>query len=622
MSPRLALPLLALSGLFSFVAAAATPVPARLAGFQQQLAETLEANDIPGAGIALVQDGEVLWAGGIGRASLKPEQHAISATRFRIGSITKMFTAIAVMQLVEQGRLSLDTPVRDIAPDVPIQNPWRESHPVTVAQLLEHTAGFDDMHFRNINTDNPLPDSLAAVVQRLGDELVVRWRPGVKHSYSNPGYAVAGYLVEKITGQPFHAYVNDAVLRPLGIERAAWGVPEDGYFAQGYTLTGGGELAAVEPRGILLYPAGELSMSSADLARVVRFFLGRGAVDGTRLLSEASIRRMETPATTRAAAHGLEAGYGLGNLTSIRQGFRLHGHNGGLDGFTGVLAYSPDHGFGYVILLNRADGAALRVLEAQATAFLAQEIDAPEPGMFDAAAASLPAAIEGCYRMSNSRNELLRGLEWLVQVACIDKANGDAVVRHPVLPQVARLVPVRDALLRESGSAWPSAVFMSGGELDDALQWSEIYFERATNVSVVLPLIIAMAAILLMVSSLLFAPVWMFRWWRGDLRDSPALSTRAWPVIAVMLFAFALFMATRLELPLLDSVNPVTLSVFLGGIAFAIVSLFSLYRVIRTWRAGIHPVAKWHTLLVSLACVGVALYLAWWRLVPLRLWAW
>lgn len=622
MSRRLMLSLLAFFSLFLSVAPAATPVPADLGRFQQQLAETLEANAVPGAGIAIVRNGKVLWAGGIGRARLEPEQHAISATRFRIGSVTKMFTAIAIMQLVEQGRLSLDTPVRAIAPEVPITNPWQDSHPVTVAHLLEHTAGFDDMHFRNINSDQSVPDSLAAGMQRLDDELVVRWRPGVMHSYSNPGYAVAGYLVEKITATPFHEYVDASVLAPLGIEHAAWGVPGEHHFAQGYSLAGNERLRRVEPRGIRLYPAGELSMSSADLARLVRFFLGRGALDGERLLSEASIERMEVPRTTRAARHGLESGYGLGNDTLYRGGFRLHGHNGGLDGFSAAIAYSPEHGFGYVIMINRSDGAALRVLEEQAVAFLAQDIVPPEPGELDLAGAAVPAAIEGCYRMRNSRNELLRGLEWLVQASCIEKVNGVAVLRHPVLAQIAWLAPAGDALLREAGSAWPTAVFMSGDELEDALQWSGIYFERASRAGVLMPLAIAIVAAALMISSLLLLPAWAVRWWLGPLRDAALLDVRLWPPLAAALLAFTLFMATRLELALLDSANAVTVSIFVGGMAFAAVSVLALYRVIRTWRANIHPLVKWHTLLAAAACVIVAAALVYWRLVPLRMWAW
>lgn len=331
---------------------------------------------------------------------------------------------------------------------------------------------------------------------------------------------------------------------------------------------------------------------------------------------------METPMTTRAARHGFENGYGLGNYVSFRNGFRLHGHNGGLDGFMAELAYLPEHDFGYVVMINRADPAALRVLSELAVEFLAAGLTPPEPGERDRATAELPADVAGCYRMTNPRNELLHGMEWLLQVACVRIEDDRAVLRHPVLPQVTMLAPVQDALLRENTSAWASAVFLQDAGQEDALEWSGIYFERSNWLAVTGPWIVAIASIALMVSTLIAFPVWVVLWWKGSIRRAPVLTTAAWSLLASLLFGFTLLAALQLELALLDSINAVTVSVFVGGMAFALVSLYALYRAIKTWNAGIQPLAKWHTLFVAIACVMVAGYLVYWRLVPLRLWAW
>ena len=601
------------------IAQPAAASPAGLDDFQQQAAEILEANRIPGAGIALVKNGDVLWAGGIGYADLAANHHVLGDTRFRIGSITKIFTALAVLQLVEDGKLALDQPVRDVAPEVPVNNPFETTDPVRVAHLLEHTAGFDDMHFRNMNTDAPLPDSLRDIVQGLEHELDVRWRPGVMHSYSNPGYAVVAYLVEKVSGMPFHRYVDEHLLAPLGMQNARWNADES--IAQGYTMSGDGR-REVKPRAIHLYPAGQLAASSRDLAHVLQLLLQRGEMNNQRIASDDLIERMETPVTTRAARNGLMHGYGLGNHVITRDGFPLHGHSGGLDGFISELAYSPEHGFGYVVLLNRVDARALHALGELAVAYLANDIASPEAGDLDDNGVTLPLGITGCYRMMNSRNEVLRGLEWLVQVSCINVDDGRAVLRHPVLPQITVLDPVRANLLRESGDAWPSAVFMNDGESPDALEWAGIYFERSNRLFVTLPLVLAMLALLLMFSAFLFFPVWLVRWWRGRLHGAPAIATRVWPLVASALFVLTVIWSLQLELSLLDSVNAITAGIFIGGVAFVVFSFFALYRVLRTWNAGIHPAAKWHSLLVASACALVALYLLYWKLVPLRLWTW
>lgn len=600
-------------------AALAAASPADLRDFQQQAAEILEANDIPGAGIALVQDGEIAWAGGIGYADYAEDRPVLATTRFRTGSITKMFTALAVLELVEAGRLSLDTPVQAIAPEIPIDNPWHATDPVRVSHLLEHTAGFDDMHFRNINGTGELPDSLRAIVLDLDHELAVRWRPGVKHAYANPGYAIAGYLVEKVSGMPFHRYVNERVLAPLGMEHAAWGMPADNNLAQGYTMAFGDALREVAPRAIRLYPAGELSASSRDFAQALRLFIGRGEIDGRRLIREATMARMETPRTTRAARNGLDAGYAPGNYTIFREGFRLQGHSGGLDGFIAELAYSAEYGFGYVILLNRADAGALHVLGDLAVRHLARDIAPPAPA--SSGIARPPVEIAGCYRMSNPRNEILHGLEWLLQVTCASIDGERVLLRHPLLPRVVAFEAVGEGLLREVSSTWPTAVFMQDAGTD-AIDWSGIYFERSSRFGVMPPLLLALASLALMLSSLVYLPVWLLRTKFGALKGRPALAARAWPVAASALFAFTILAATRLELSLLDSVNAVTLAIFAGGIAFVTASAVAACVVIRHWRARIHPVARWHSLLVALACVAVSLYLVYWRLVPLALWAW
>ncbi len=593
---------------------------ADLGEFQQRAAEILEANRVPGAGIALVRNGEIIWAGGIGRADIDEDIPVLANTRFRTGSITKMFTALAVMQLVEEGKLSLDDAVHDIAPHVPIENPWRETAPVRVAHLLEHTAGFDDMHFRHMNSDRELPDSLSETVADLGHEFRVRWPPGVMHGYSNPGYALAGYIVERVSGLPFHRYVNERLLAPMELRDARWGAVDE--IAQGYTTTRAGLLREVPPRGLLLYPAGELSLSSADAARLLRLLLQRGELDETRIVSSASIARMETPRAARAARHGLDNGYGLGDFVIFREGFRLHGHDGGLDGFIAELAYSPEHGFGYAVFLNRAEPGTLRVLGNLAVEFLATDIAPPSPGALDAPAAKPSEAVEGCYRKRNARNEILRGVEWLLQVTCARVDEGRVLLRHPVLPDLATFVPAHDQSFRAINDAWPTLVFMQDAGMPDALEWSGSYFERSTRAAVTLPLALAGVSLLLMLSALAYFPVWLLRWKFGPLTRGQGLSMRAWPLAASVLFLATVTWSLRLELSLLDTINTVTLGILAGGVAFALASFIALHRVWRTWNGRVHPAVRWHSLLVALACVCVALYLMAWKLVPLRLWAW
>src|SRR5271156_2288648 len=118
------------------------PAPANIEEVKSAVAAILKKYNVPGAGIALVTKDKVVWTGGVGKADLATNRDVTADTMFRVGSITKGFVALSALQLAERGKLSLDEKVSDVAPEIPVVNPWAATNPVTLAQLLEHTAGF------------------------------------------------------------------------------------------------------------------------------------------------------------------------------------------------------------------------------------------------------------------------------------------------------------------------------------------------------------------------------------------------------------------------------------------------------------------------------------------------
>ena len=127
---------------------------------------------------------------------------------------------MSALQLAERGKLSLDEKVSDVAPEIPVVNPWAATNPVTLAQLLEHTAGFDDFSLAEFydfdaSPDDPHPRPLLWTLTHFTGPEHVRWRPGSRTSYSNPGYGLAGYIVEKTAGVPLENYIAGNILRPL-----------------------------------------------------------------------------------------------------------------------------------------------------------------------------------------------------------------------------------------------------------------------------------------------------------------------------------------------------------------------------------------------------------------------
>jgi CubicO group peptidase (beta-lactamase class C family) len=175
----------------------ADPVPQTVEEFRAAAARVLAETGVPGAGLALVRQDGVEWAGGIGYADRERQLPVTAQTGFRVGSVSKTFVAMALVQLAEDGFLNLDATVYELAPDLAIDNPWEETHPVRVIHLLQHTAGFDDMHFNETYVRGDEPDRSLEDVLRLNPRSRrVRWPPGTRMAYSNPGYGVAGLILE------------------------------------------------------------------------------------------------------------------------------------------------------------------------------------------------------------------------------------------------------------------------------------------------------------------------------------------------------------------------------------------------------------------------------------------
>lgn len=192
-----------------------TPEPVQsIEELRQQLEKILKDTRTPGMSVAIVHRDGPEWITGLGKADLASDRAATSETLFRIGSTSKAFASLSILRLANEGKLSLDDPVRKLAPEVWFENRWEASDPVRVVDLLEHTTGGDDMHLREYAKDAP-GMSLREALDYDHHSRISRWPPGTRMAYCNSGPAVAAYIVEKITGQRFEDYVQRTFSRPL-----------------------------------------------------------------------------------------------------------------------------------------------------------------------------------------------------------------------------------------------------------------------------------------------------------------------------------------------------------------------------------------------------------------------
>jgi CubicO group peptidase (beta-lactamase class C family) len=419
--------------------------PAILEAFLDGLIQgQLREQSIAGATVAVVAGKEVLFTKGYGWADVEvrrpvdPEE-----TLFRIASVTKLFTFTAVMQLVEEGRLHLDADVNSYL-DFRIPDTYAE--PITLTHLMTHTAGFEE-DLRNIFTFDP--ERIGPLGDWVKENRPHRIRPpGTFSVYSNYGTALAGYIVERVSGFTWEDYIEDRILGPLGMERTTGREPLPEALApalsKGYTPRDGGfEAQPVEfnPGGA---PAGSMSSTAADMATFMLAFLGGGAVGEGRILEEATVARM----LDRHFGHDPRLpGNGLGFFEMSSHGERILGHGGNTLWFHNVLALFPERDLGLFVSFNTTTAAPL-TYGPFLTTFLDRFSPDPPPSAPTTVAGSAELArLAGHYRFNRMSYTTFQRAMGLVMTMNV-RARGDVLlVDSPV--GTMRLVQVEPLRFRE-----------------------------------------------------------------------------------------------------------------------------------------------------------------------------
>ena len=597
------------------------PKPETIEQLRAAIADVLKRTHTPGCGFAIVTKDRVIYAGGVGKADLATNRDVTGDTMFRIGSITKSFVALSLLKLQEQGKVDIHAKVADVAPDVKIVNRWEASDPIRIVNLLEHTAGFDDMKLaETFDMSGGAPVPLLDTFARFPGPQVARWRPGTLQSYSNPDYAVAGYIIERLTGQPCEDYIADNILRPLAMTHSDMRLTPDvrAALAQGYR---GNPPLPVPYYPILLRPAGEMKSSPNEMARFVRMMLNRGTLDRARIVSPESIARMETTETGLAARAGFKDGYGLGNYATVRRAIVTHGHNGGIDGFLSTYAYMPGQGLGYFLSIN-ASSAALNQVEDLLFAYTTRGVEVPpKPASVPLDAGVLAAC--GFYQFESPRNEKFRFLDELL-------INGWTYTDHGKLYRQGLVPSPREELIylghnqfrteKESGA---SGVYFTDADGSRYGCGELACFRKINPVWPVTRLILLVGAVLTMATSIVFAVVWIPRKLFGRMKGVRFLAVRLIPLLASLTFlsTLALWIHGGGSTVAIATPSPFAVSICLLTILFAILSAAAIVLAIRSLSYPMNRAVRLHSLLVAFACIGWTVFLGYWGIIGLRFWS-
>jgi len=585
----------------------------------------LRREDIAGAVVLVVKDGQVLFAKGYGFADVaKRTPVTPDSTLFRPGSISKLFTWTAVMQLVEQGKLDLD---KDVNGYLDFTIPPRDGKPITLRNIMTHTPGFEEV-IQELFVGKA--SDLKPIDRYLKEHLPARiFPPGEVPAYSNYATALAGYIVQRVSGQPFDDYLEQHILQPLGMERTTFRQPLpkalEPLMSQGYAL---GSQPAKTFEFVEAVPAGSSSLTATDIARFMIAHLQDGRYGDVQILRPETARLMHTRQFENVPEMN---GMCLGFYEESRNGHRILGHGGDTQWFHSDLHLIPEAGVGFFISYNSAGKGEISPRSAVWRAFLDRYFPYEPPQAKPPATASQDGqSVAGRYTVSRRLETNILSVSALlgettvtynpdgtISSSDLKDMNGQLKRYREIAPMVFRQEHGQDRLAfkRDAAGRWvmvfdfPIAVFQR-------TPWNR---DGRLN----LPVIIVSLAVFLLTLLLWPVAALLRRHYGRKLELTP--SQKRWRLLArlacalnlsfVIAFAVTFVMASK-DIGLLSSRMDLWLRIVqIVGWLGVLGTLPALYQAVRSWtEPGRWLWARLGDTLIALCCVGFAWFVCTWHL--------
>lgn len=543
----------------------------------------IKQEKITGLMLGIATKDSILFCGGFGYADLNTKRSADKRTLFRMGSITKMFVSLAIMKLVNEGKLKLLDELKKIAPEVPFQNKWESTHPVQIVHLLEHTSGFDDIKLNRMYSLDTNENSGIDMMLIHKNSMICRWKPGERFAYSNPNYAILGYIIEKLSGKPYDQYLKENILMPLGMMNSNFNLrskfPQQD--VKEYIVRNGNTIP-VRSVTALSGPQGALWSGAEDMVKFLQLFLK----NGDTLFPEATIAEIETVHSSLAARAGQKNGYSLGNDNTFfgRSKFPFRGHGGLAGTCFSSFKYNREHGIGFVLASN-SNNNNYRV-EELIVSYLEQNIPA-KPLAFQPIDKKAIEPFLGRYQFESPRNEI-SAFSDKVQNAPRIYLNNDRLYFKPLIGETSELLQTGPTTFAWRGMNIPLICFTKNDRGENVMLIGGSYFKQTSNFWAMLKRIIVLIALVFALSSVVLGIGSLIGGIIGKLNPRKIIP-RIIPMVGFGLLVWAVLNLLEVQtytyqLAELATINSRTMIIFLGTAAFGIASILSLFFSISMFR--------------------------------------
>jgi CubicO group peptidase (beta-lactamase class C family) len=566
---------------------AQSKAPATLKQLTDSINAIVTRQHMVGLMLGITSRDSTIFSGGFGYADLSAKRKVGGQTLFRMGSITKSFMALAILQLAKEGALRLDEKLSDIAPEAPFHNPWERDHPVRIINLLEHTTGFDDIKLNEMYTLDRKDYSNKEMMLMQAHSMTCRWAPGERESYCNVNYVILGYLIKKITGMEYGQYLKLKLLVPLGMNHSNFDLyPKNLNFDVKEYIAPGGQVKQVPSVTVLIGPAASLWSSSDDMLKLIRYLIKNGLP-------------METPSSSLAARSGLTSGYALANEDGhYYNKYSWRGHEGIVGTCNSHYLYNRELGLGFVLSCN--GNSSIQPIENLVSDFLERNQPNqkfPEPKLLDQAAIQ---PYQGLYQSAAPRYALLSLMDMfaLTKVELTGKTINLNEFGHQT-----KLILIGRLTFKKENANTPTIVFTKNESGKPVIIIDGVYCQQVNEFWAYAKITVLLIAILFIVSSI-FLPITALVAARRKKLTEPKLPLYLLPVLSISALAWAMVNFSKVQaesylLYQLREVSSRSLAIFAGTLLFGILTTINLVWIIKAFHSFHSSFSKCYFLITA-----------------------
>ena len=585
--------------------------PKTLTELQNSIQKILRETKTPGAGVVLVSGDETILLEGFGKADIENHIAVNENTMFRLGSISKMYVALAILKLQEEGHLSLKDKIRDLIPEIEFDNPWEDKYPIRIENLLEHTTGWGIWHFAELGSDDPKPKTLKEALDYYPKSRTSRYIPGTRIGYSNVGTSVAAYIVEKVSGLTFEDYTDKYFFKTMGMENMTY-LQTEQYKKAGAKLYDNG--IKLNYFNILYRPSAALNGSPKDMVKMIKFFINRGRVNNIQLISDSSLRRMERSESMPILSKSeMFKWYGLANSGSYYNGFIYHGHGGSLPGGNADFAYLPEYNMGYAIMINGGDENAVSRITDLVKSYQTKDL-IQKPNEIDTQKYKTTIDPSGYYTIINPKFELTGFFERIKYIQKVWFKN-DTLYTKRIMDgnSLTKGIPAGNNEFRSVKTKRIGLVLIND-PLDGNIIAGPGFLKKISPLWAYTLISIFFTFILLPFSIILFALLRTLVYLFGKKKSKTALWICFWPLITdsfIFVVALSIFFTaqTRYDsFQLFGTAIIISVLILICSICYALASFWSVFYIFKNRREKMSKFFYFHSALAAILNLIFTLY--------------